>query len=192
MNETAALLDLLATLVGDPRNIALLSLVTVAAVIDYRTYRIPNWLTAGGTVFALLLHANGAGHTSLASAGLGLLIGFLAMLPLYALRVLGAGDVKLMAMTGAFLGAGEIVPAVLATCIVGGVAACCWALARRSLGRMLGNVRAITQGLMWNAIGGTRLDATVKPGESVGRLPYGVSIAAGTTLAVAGRHFGLF
>ncbi len=45
-----------------------------------------------------------------ALAGLGL--GLLIMLPLYMLRALGAGDVKLMAMVGAFLGPNATIGAI--------------------------------------------------------------------------------
>jgi prepilin peptidase CpaA len=54
MQEFYAFLELLAMLAFDPRVVVLFALLVIAAVSDYRTYRIPNWLTFGGSAFALV------------------------------------------------------------------------------------------------------------------------------------------
>lgn len=54
MQEFHALLELLAMLATDPRIVVLFVLLVVASISDYRTYRIPNWLTFGGAAFALV------------------------------------------------------------------------------------------------------------------------------------------
>ena len=104
-NEFKALLELVGMLLTDPRIAVLFTLLIFAAVI-FRSYRIPNWLTASGTAFALVysIAAPGSGHTGFLWAIEGMLLGFLVLLPFYLLKIMGAGDVKLMAMTGAFLG----------------------------------------------------------------------------------------
>ena len=48
MQEFNAFVELLVMLVSDPRIAVLFVLLMIAAVVDYRTYRIPNWLTLGG------------------------------------------------------------------------------------------------------------------------------------------------
>jgi prepilin peptidase CpaA len=79
-------------------------LLFIAAVIDIRQRRIPNWLS--GLVAVMGLSANtflpsGAGFYP---SMIGLLAGFISMLILYFLTGLGAGDVKLMASVGSVVG----------------------------------------------------------------------------------------
>ena len=68
MDEPQALRDLLWTLLGDPGTGALIALLLMAAVIDWTTLRIPNWLTVGGRVSGLLYNAS---HATSVGAGLG-------------------------------------------------------------------------------------------------------------------------
>src|SRR5579863_1725487 len=68
----------------------------VAAWLDWRTRRIPNWLTVSGFLVGVGAHtAIGGWHGALASLG-GAGLGLLILLPLVLLRGLGAGDWKLM------------------------------------------------------------------------------------------------
>lgn len=191
MNDaTASLLQLLATPGAGARTAVLLSLLAVAAVIDYRTYRIPNWLTVGGIVFAL---ACGTALATPAYSGLltglgGLAVAMLILLPMYAIRVLGAGDVKLMGMVGAFLGTPDTLRALLFVGVAGGVAAVGFAVRRRALRRMVGNLRQATvQMMVFAAVGGQRPGDAIA-GQSVGKLPYGVSICIGTIAYVVARQ----
>jgi prepilin peptidase CpaA len=170
----------------------LVVLLVAAAVIDYRTMKIPNWLTVGGLVTGLVLTTIDAlrplngflGALSGAAVGLGIL------LPLYVLRVMGAGDVKLMAMAGAFLGVNATLVAVLFTFIVGGIAALAFALWHRAFGRMAGNVRDIVQWMTFAAISGIRPTPAVPAASSIGKLPYGISICAGTIASLAVTQLG--
>jgi|SRR6185369_315605 len=189
-NTAASLLDLPAMLAANPRIGVLIVLLVAAAVIDYRSYRIPNWLTVGGMLLGLACSAilPSPDHTGLVWALGGLAVGFGVMLPLYALRILGAGDVKLMAMAGAFLGAFGTLYAILFTFIAGGVLAVALALTHGALLRMLGNVKNVVQFMTFSIMGGVRPAAPIEAGASIGRLPYGISITAGTIayLAVSG------
>lgn len=192
MQEFNALLELLTILVKDLRVGVLLILLAIASVSDYRTFKIPNWLTAGGIVFALIYNTAVPfyrDHGFLWALG-GLVIGFLAMLPCYAIRVMGAGDVKLMAMVGAFLGVSDVISAILYSLIVGGIAAIGFALLNKVFIRMLGNVKSAAQMMMMSAIGGFKPDLRIEPGKSVGKLPYGICIAIGTTIFVVAKHLG--
>jgi len=191
MDELQALGELLWMLVMHPNTGVLLALLGLAAVIDWRSFRIPNWLTLSGAAYAIAFHAtHGATPAAgLATAGLGLVTGLLLLLPLYAIRVLGAGDVKLLAMVGAFLGAVATLKAAVFIFVIGGVAAIAFALSRRASRLLAANVReiafsAVTRGMpMWRP-GGQAV--------SVGRLPYGVSISVGTTLFLIARQLALF
>lgn len=192
MQAFHSLLELLGMLVMDPHTGVLMALLLVAAVCDYRVYRIPNWLTASGTVLGLIFSVAMplSPHMGFLWACEGMLLGLLMMLPLYLLRVMGAGDVKLMAMIGAFLGVPAIFYAVVVTFIVGGVAALGFALFNRALGRMLDNVKHIVQIMMLSAIGGMKPNAFIDASTSVGKLPYGVSIGIGTAGYLVARQLG--
>jgi len=92
--------------------IAAAFVAAVAAVIDHRTGRIPNWVTLGGLGIGLVGHAGRAlltdgANACVAAVGvslLGAVVGAFAPLILYRLRALGGGDVKLFAALGALLG----------------------------------------------------------------------------------------
>jgi len=192
MQAFQSLLELLGMLVMDPRTGVLIALLIVASVCDFRIYRIPNWLTAGGMVLGLLYNAAVpiSPHVGFLWALEGLLLGLLMTLPLYVLKAMGAGDIKLIAMAGAFLGAPAIFYAVISTFIVGGVAALGYALFNRALGRMLGNVKNIVQIVLLSAIDGIKPDVHMETSKSVGRLPYGVSICIGVTGYMVARQLG--
>lgn len=183
--------SLLAGLAGNP-GIALAILVIAAAVIDVQSYRIPNRLTVGGMLLGLAWNtaAASAPHMGFLLALGGLAAGLALLLPLYALRVTGAGDVKLMAMVGAFLGLPEILYAVVCTLIAGGVVAVVFALYRRAFRRMTGNVIEIMQSMTFAALAGYRPTPGLAGLTSIGKVPYGVSIAVGTLAWLAVRQLG--
>lgn len=191
MSDIAFMTDLAGKLLADPATGALLVLLATAAVIDYRTMRIPNWLTAAGALSAFLLHAwNGPVAGGLLHAAGGLLTGLVLLLPLWLLRVLGAGDVKLMAMVGAFLGAGPVVAAALFSFIAGGVLALLNIAATRSWARVGGNLRFIAWSVLVPSPGGLRAGIRASTTTTVGKLPYGIGICAGTLAYLVMRQLG--
>ncbi len=80
----------------------LLSLVM--AVGDWRTRRIPNYLTFGGALAGIVFQTAVFGWPGLAQALLGLFLGLGLLLLPYILGGMGAGDVKALAALGAWLG----------------------------------------------------------------------------------------
>lgn len=168
----------------------LVALLLVAAVVDYRSYRIPNVLTVSGMVLGLAstsLLADSLLSGLLAGLG-GIAVGMFVLLPLYAIRALGAGDVKLMGAVGAFLGVPGTLSAMAFVAVTGGIAAIAFALYRKAFRRMAGNLgQAAVQMLVFAAVGGQ------KPGDalaahSVGKLPYGTCICAGTIAYLGARQ----
>lgn len=191
-NFAVSLFDALATLATSPRSGVLVVLLVTAAVVDWRTFRIPNWLTLGGACVALAMAPffSKPAHTGLLWALAGLATGLVVMLPLYAVKVMGAGDVKLMAMAGAFLGLPDTLYAVLFTFITGGIAAVAYAVFHQASRRMAANVRDIVQSLAFAAIAGKAPGPGLVKAASIGRLPYGVSIAFGTIAYVLIKQVG--
>lgn len=120
-----------------PVAVPLLVILAFATIFDWREHKIPNVLTFGSALFAFVLHAtlDGAAGAFLAIAGwIGCLICFL---PFYARGGMAAGDVKLMAAVGAFVGPVTGLFACLFSLVAGGVIAvltlaCVWSAARLS------------------------------------------------------------
>lgn len=192
MNDVSSSLPQLLTALGTtPHLIGLFTVLAVAGVTDYRTMRIPNWLTVAGILVGLISSTLSAARPldGFLGALAGMAVGFAVLLPLYMVRVMGAGDVKLMAAVGAFLGLPAILYAVLFTFIVGGIAAVAFAITHRVSRRMAENVGAIAMSMTLAAMTGTSPAASLKH-ASVGRLPYAISIGIGTALYVIAKQFG--
>ena len=83
---------------------SVLLLTFAAAALDWRSRKIPNWLTVSGILAGIILRTTLGGWPGAKSSleGAGLALGLL--LPLVLLRALGAGDWKLMGAVGAFMG----------------------------------------------------------------------------------------
>lgn len=151
-------------------------LLAVAAWQDLRGFRIANLLTFGGAVLAIGLSLLLPAGQGLVASLAGWLLGLLILLPFYALRAMGAGDVKLLAMAGAFTGPTGALGIGLCSMIAGGVLALVVALGGGRLREALRNVQAM-------AVAGVAAPAPEGQGGAVavtsGRLPYGVAILFG-------------
>ena len=163
------------------RLILVVAFVIVAAIFDVRTHRIPNWLVLLGaaTCIAGQMIQPALLEFGIAGALKGIALGFALLLPLYLVRATGAGDVKLMAMVGAYLGPWGVASAVLLSFIAGGVLALAIALAKGALGQLFANLRTMLYGTLLTAMTTGKTTITT-PAASVGKLPYGVAIAIGT------------
>lgn len=180
--------------------VPLIGFLLVAAWSDARSHRIPNRLVFFGTALAVLLHIllpSGYGFLFIVPGGLGLLgalkgfaIGLVAMLPLYLMRALGAGDVKLMAMVGAFLGPDDILPAVVGAYLVGGLLSMALALRAGVALQMFRNVGyMVRMTVLKLPLPGVLV--IEPPPQSVGSVPFGVAIALGSILSFVWAGTGL-
>lgn len=192
MSTLPANIALLVKLFANPRFASLFALLTIAAVSDWRTYRIPNWLTLSGVIFGLAYNAlrPATPEHGLTWALQGMLLCFAIFLPLYLVRAMGAGDVKLIAMVGAFLGASDAVYVILSIFIAGGAAALIFAMWHGAFGRLLHNARMIVQIGLLSTFSGIKPAIAPDASESIGKLPYAVSIGIGTLACVVGRQLG--
>jgi prepilin peptidase CpaA len=190
--EFEAMLDLLTMLVFNWRTGLLLLLLIWAAISDIRSHRIPNWLILFGLLFGVFYNTVFPlmPHNTILWPLAGLSLGLMLFLPLYLLRVMGAGDVKLAAMIGAILGPGDTFYAMLASMIVGGVLAVGYVLAKGTATKMLRNLGALFQLGFLSVIGGSKPELHIAAASSAGKMPYGVSIAIGTIGYLLLRQLG--
>lgn len=150
----------------------LLLLLVSAVVSDLRHHRIPNFLILLGLVLGLVGQVYAFGLWGAGASLLGVLVGFGVFLPLYALGGMAAGDVKLMAMVGGFLGAEGALFASLYSLVVGGL---CGLLLMMVHGQLLQ-----TLGRYWLILL-ARAYMKPAPNEIAGKpFPYSIAILLGT------------
>ena len=107
-------------------------LTALAAVRDLQTGKIPNRLIAAGLAAGLVLRTLFEGPAGLASAIPGALLPLLLLFPLFYLRMQGAGDIKLLAMTGCYLGPAGGLKCLCLSYLIGGVFALCLLIRRKN------------------------------------------------------------
>jgi prepilin peptidase CpaA len=173
----------------DPLQWTLAAFVLVAALFDIRERRIPNWLVLTGLAAGLSLQLVFFHGEGIKNAALGMAVAFAIYLPLFLLRAMGAGDVKLMAAVGAFAGPVNWVSIFLFTAISGGVIALILIALRGTMRRTLRNTWIVLAEL-----GRFRAPHQANPELDVNNpravtLPHGVSIAVGTLLWLTVKHW---
>ena len=154
----------------------LCAILVLAVSTDMAGRRIPNLIPLSGLVLALLLALLSPQAVSVLDCLAGAVAGLLIFLPFYVLRGMAAGDVKLMAAVGAFVGPAMAWRIALATFIVGGVMAALVLVCSGRLWQCLRNLWLLCKGLWQRAHYGIR----PAPLVSVGGIPYAVAIALST------------
>ena len=170
------------TLAVTPFEGAALVIAGAACVTDLRTRRIPNVLTFGGAAVALIAGVAVKGLPGLLDAALGWLVGCAAFLPFFLLGGMGAGDVKLLAAIGAWLGpAGAFWTAIYGG-LAGGPLAVGVALYRGYLNQSLMNLGLLLT--FWRTSGIRPLPSLTLQSAAGPRLPYALPIAVGAAVVV--------
>ena len=166
-----------------PREVVwLVSFILIeAAVIDGRSLRVPNWLTfhflAGGLIFAFWK----GGSASLLTSICGRAVGLLTLLPLYSIGGMGAGDVKLMAGVGAWIGPWLTLWAFVSSALAGAVIAAGMIVYSGELYRHLAMMHTIGHEVLTDPQPG-RCCPSGRPERkpTMMLLPYGIPIAVGS------------
>ena len=141
---------------------------SVAAIVDVRSRRIPNWLSAAALLAGLLVHAWQDGANGILVALGGAALGLAILLPLYAIKAMGAGDVKLLTGIGALVGPQVLVSVAVYALIVGGVMSLIVLTQRRRLLTFVHDVVVLRR----------------PPTRSGATAPYAVAIACGVYLSL--------
>lgn len=172
----------------DSVRLAVLCAVIAAAVLlDLRLRKIPNRLVIAGALVAIgtsLL----PGSIGLSQSVGGLAIGLAMLLPMYVVRAMGAGDVKLMAAVGAFLGMNATFIAALLTFCAGGLLALVYSASAGTLRQTGSNLKTFIYHTAVRAAGGGMPDAGDMPVGGA-RMPYSLAIAGGVGFYLAARFY---
>jgi prepilin peptidase CpaA len=156
--------------------------LALACISDLRTRRIPNVLTFSAGAAALAFHLLTGGWSAAGWSIAGCLLGALLFFPMFALRGMGAGDVKLLAAVGAWLGPSQVAIAALATSIAGGVIALVVALGHGYLTAACRNLWMLL--MHWRVMGVGPVHELTLQGARGPRLAYAVPIAIGTLVTL--------
>lgn len=154
---------------------------------DFRTRRIPNWLTVSGFFAGLGVNLILGGwydaRASLEGAGLALGI----LLPLVLLRGFGAGDWKLMGAVGALMGRQPMLLVLLASVVISGIMAVIQVLLTRRVKTTLRNMFLLIQGFV---IFGLRANPEISlDNPTLLKLPFGTAVAAATVFIFTMSHW---
>jgi prepilin peptidase CpaA len=164
-----------------------LALTFLAALLDWRSRRIPNWLTVPGLLSGVVVHALiGGWHGTLFAlegAGLALLI----LLPLVMLRALGAGDWKLMGAVGAFVGPVMFLFVLFGSILASGIMAIVQVYRTGRVLETLKNMVTLVRGFF--TFGLKKNPQISLDNPRLLKLPFGVAVAAATLVCFYAANF---
>ena len=158
-----------------------LAIAILAAIMDVRERRIPNWLTYPAMGAGALLRSYSFGWHGLLTALGGCVLAGGIVFVFYALRTMGAGDLKLLAALGSIVGPHHAINVLLATGIAGGVLALIYVVYRRRTRATLSNVGTVLRFHAWAGLQ-AHPELNLDNPDAL-RMPYGLAIAAGTLCA---------
>jgi prepilin peptidase CpaA len=154
-------------------------LSVIAGITDFRSRRIPNWLTAPALFLGVALNTVASGVHGLKVSLLGAGLGLLLLLPFVLLRSLGAGDWKLAGALGAFVGPGVLADLLMGSVFVAGIMALGLVIYKGRLRETMRNM-----GRLLASLGSFHM-----PGQEVSldnpqalKVPYGVALASTVVL----------
>jgi len=152
----------------------------VAAVIDGYKLKVPNWITFPMILGGIAFNVATGGWEGLLWSLLGTAVGLALLMPAYAIGGMGAGDVKLLAGVGAWVGSTTTFHAFCWSAILGGVIALLMILARNGWRKHGKQFQTIVTEVV--TIGSPTELSTIaaKRKSSMLLLPYGIPIALGT------------
>lgn len=162
--------------------IIIVGVALVAVAWDVATRRIPNLLTFGAALVALIAHAYICGWNGLGMAAAGWAAGVALFFPVFALGGMGAGDVKLLGAVGAWLGPVAAVWVGLYSGIAGGLMGLIVAGFSGYLGQALMNLKCLV--MYWRIVGLKPAPELTLSTHKGPRLAYAVPVFAGLMVTI--------
>jgi prepilin peptidase CpaA len=169
---------------NQPLIAGLLLMLLLAVVTDLNAHKIPNLLVLAGLIVSLLLQvvtSEGAGWINWLS---GIAVAFACFIPLYLLRGMAAGDVKLMMAVGGFLGYPLIITAVTYSYLAGGVIAISYVFIKGRFGLLMRNLYMMMLDRFIKTTSGVSMGGEQVLKQSAGSMTYAVAIAVGTLVTL--------
>jgi len=152
----------------------------IAGWMDYRTRRIPNWLTVSGALWGIFLQVGATGPHGYHSALEGMGLALACLLPLVLLRAMGAGDWKMMGAIGAMLGPVMMLFVLVTAIFISGVMAIVMVVRAGKVKETAMNVFVLVQGFL--SFGLRELPNITLDNPDLMKLPFGVAAGLATVL----------
>lgn len=153
--------------------------LSIAVFTDWREHKIYNKLLVPAFFTALLLHTFQGGVSGLMSSLIGAVLGFALLLLPHFMGGMGAGDVKLLAVIGAFGGATFVFTCFLYGAVIGGLISVLLLARRNALGETLKHYL-----LFFPILKKPQNLSEAMNNSSQEKFPYGIAIALGTLIAL--------
>jgi prepilin peptidase CpaA len=163
------------------------ALALIAGWTDWRSRRIPNWLTMPGFLVGIGANTLANGLAGLKASLLGAGLGLLVLLPFVFVRSLGAGDWKLAGALGAFVGWGVLVNLLMGSVLVAGIMAFALVIYKRRFKETMRNIGKIFSALFMFRMPGA--EVSLDNPQSL-KVPYGVALALTTVIFGVGKIWG--
>jgi prepilin peptidase CpaA len=160
----------------------------IAGFTDWRSRRIPNWLTVCGLLLGIVVNSLTRGWPGARDSLLGASLGLALLLPFVLMRSLGAGDWKLVGALGAFLGPSHLITVLFATVLVAGLMALILVIWKRRMTQTLRNIAHMIAAVFSFHLPGP--EVSLDNPEAL-KIPFGVAAAIAVFLHTAGRLWGV-
>jgi prepilin peptidase CpaA len=167
--------------------VAATTLALAAGYTDWRARKIPNWLTIPALLIGVAVNALAAGWPGTKDSLLGAGLGLALLLPFVMIRVLGAGDWKLVGALGACVGLHHLPMVLLVSVLVNGVMAMAMIIQKRRVLQTLRNFAQMFAAVFTFHLPGPEL--TLDNPEAV-KVPFGVAVAIAVVLYTAWHVWG--
>jgi prepilin peptidase CpaA len=156
-------------------------LALAAGWTDWRTRRIPNWLTVPAFLLGIAVNAYVGRWQGAKAALLGAGLGLAVLLPFVLLRALGAGDWKLVGALGAWLGPARLAAVLILAIFAAGILAVGMVIWKKRVRRTLRNIGHMLASLFTLHLPGPEL--SLDNPEST-KVPFGVAVAVAVVFYV--------
>jgi prepilin peptidase CpaA len=163
-------------------------LALVAGVMDWRSRRIPNWLTVPGLLVGVAANTLLGGWSGVKGSLLGALLGLGLLLPFVLVRSLGAGDWKLVGALGSFLGPGNLLNVLLIAVLVAGIMAVILIIWKRRIRQTLQNMLHILGSFF--SLHLPRPELSLDSQDAL-KIPFGVAVTVAVIVFSARQIWGL-
>ncbi len=157
-------------------------LLLLALVSDFRTYSVKNYITYSFMLIGLAINLAMEGIGGLVFSLQGIILPAACLFALYVIRIIGAGDVKLLCAVGAVMGAAFALYAAIYSFICGGFIASGLMLARENASERFNHLFVYLKScfLTMEILQYTDL----KNRQDGGKFHFSIAIASGTAAAI--------
>ena len=164
--------------------------ILLASWFDYAQRRVPNWLNLALIIAGFVVQGCYFGSAGLVTGLWGLLAGFSLLIVPWLMHGMGAGDVKLLAAIGVWLGPLLTFYSFALGAVIGGLVALVMIVSTGRLQMACANMGVIlmkcsTRETIFSEFGSAKSFSATSQ-----LLPYGVPLTAGTLIILAARMFG--